>query len=171
MSGVTRRIIGLGLPPLIFCAFDAAITLVGQSADYWAGDYSAVRETSPTFNHLLQIHPAVFGLGIATWTALFVGLVLLLPDTAALIVSIAVTFGHTVGAATWLFYRFQYGYQMCNALFLASAVVLGLGIRWGWQASPESGDRLAERRPVLRWVLVAGLFGLGLYLFVWPRSA
>jgi hypothetical protein len=119
---------------------------------------------------LLRVHPAAFAGGLLLWAALFVGIILLLPDTLALIVSLAVTFGHTVGAATWLLYRYQYGYQACNALFLLSAVILGLGIRFGWRATPASAVDFTGRHPAMRWSLVAVLFGIGLYLFVWPRS-
>ncbi len=102
MEGVRRRLMGLCLPPLVLCALDGVLTALGQSGVYWAGDYARVNEASPAFNHLLQIHPAAYAVGILAWAAVFVGIILLLPDTLALIVSIAVTFGHTVGAATWL---------------------------------------------------------------------
>ena len=170
MGSVWRRVLGLCLPPLVFCALDGLLTLAGQSAEYWAGIYAAVDEVSPTFNHLLRLHPAAFAVGILVWAAVFVGILLLLPDTPALIVSIAVTFGHTVGAATWLLFRFQYSYQVANGLFLLSAVLLGLGIRCGWQAAPAQAYRLTGWHPVLRWALVVVLFGVGMYLFVWPRS-
>jgi hypothetical protein len=161
--------LGLCLPPLIFCAFDGLITLGGQSADYWAGNYSAVNEVSPTFNALLRLHPAAYMAGVLVWVAVFVGLILLLPDTLALIVSIAVTFGHTVGAATWLLFRFQYGYQACNGLFLLSSVLLGIGIRHGWRAKPALPYQPTGLHPLVRWGLVVALFGIGLYLFIWPR--
>jgi hypothetical protein len=162
-------LIGLCLPPVALCALDAALTLIGQSAEYWSGDYGRVTEGSPTFNHLLQIHPAAYVAGILVWVAVFVGILLLLPDTLALIVSIAVTLGHTVGAATWLLWRFQFGYQVCNGLFLTSAIILGLGIRWGWRAVPDRKYRLEGWPWGLRWVLVLVLFGVGVYLFLWPR--
>jgi hypothetical protein len=149
---------------------DGTITLVGQSANYWAGNYAGVNEGSPTFHHLLQIHPAAFAIGILVWAAVFVGIILMLPDTLSLIISIAVTFGHTVGAATWLLYRFRYGYQACNGLFLLSAVLLGLAIRWGWQAVPRQEYQLPFLSPAWRWVLAALLFAVGAYLFLWPRS-
>ena len=125
---------------------------------------------SPSFNHLLQIHPVAFAAGIFVWMGVFVSVILLLPDTLALIVSIAVTFGHTVGVATWLVSRPQFGYQLCNGLFLASAVCLGLGIRWGWRATPDREDSLQGWPWALRWGLVIGLFGVGAYLFLWPRT-
>jgi hypothetical protein len=170
MGGVGRRLTGLCLPPLLFCTLDGTLTAFGQSAEYWAGDYACVREGSPTFNHLLQIHPAVFAAGLLVWAAVFVGIILLLPDTLALIVSITVTFGHTVGAATWLLWRFQFGYQVCNGLFLASAVILGLGIRWGWRAVPDWEYQLRGWPWGLRWMLALGLFAVGVYLFLWPRT-
>ena len=143
MSGVGNRVLGLCLPALLLCALDNTMTLLGQSAAYWAGDYLRVNEASPTFNHLLQIHPAAFIAGMVVWMAVFVGMILLLPDTLALIVSIAVTFGHTAGTATWLLWRFNYGYQAVNGILLGAAALLGLGIRYGWRAAPSCQYRFS----------------------------
>ena len=170
MTGVRRRLLGLCLPPLVFCAFDAGITLYGQSAAYWEGFYSCVREGSPTPNHLLQIHPTAFVAGILAWMALFVIVILLLPDALALILSIAVTFGHTACAATWLWYLFPYGYQCSMWLFLISSTILGSGIYWGWQARPIQQGPLANSSPAMRWILIVLAFGVAIYLFLWPRT-
>ena len=109
-----RRFLGLCLPAMIFCVVDLTLTLFGQSADYWAGDYSKADERSPTFEHLLQISPLADVAGTAVWIGVFVGIILLLPDILTLIVSIAVTLGHVVGACTWIDWQFEYGYQICN---------------------------------------------------------
>jgi hypothetical protein len=170
MTGIRPRLIGLCLVPLLFCALDGTVTLVGQSSRYWEGNYRDVNEASPTFNHLLHAHPVAFLLGSAVWLLTFVGIILLLPDTLALIVSIAVTFGHAAGAATWFLYQFQFGYQVCNGLFLLAAILLGVAIRHGWQAKPAEYSP-PVRNPILRWGVVIGLFAFGIYLFVWPRSA
>jgi hypothetical protein len=159
--------LGLCLPPLLFCALDGVLTLAGQSELYWAGNYRAVDESFPTFNHLLRLHPAAFAAGLLVWAGVFVGLILLLPDTPALITSIAVTFGHTAGAGLWLLFRFESGYRACYSLFLLSAVVLGLGIRLGGRATPGRADRLADWP--LRWPWVAVLLAAAVYLFLWPR--
>jgi hypothetical protein len=167
-----NRFFGLCLPPLLLCLFDSTLTLVGQSSQYWAGNYWLANERNPTFNSLLNISPWADMAGIAVWMGVFVGILLLLPDTLALIVSIAVTFGHTVGAATWLYSRFfrsEYGYQMCNALFLFTAILLGTSIRWGWQAAPAQQYHIGLK-PILRWALIAVLFAVGVYLALWPRS-
>ena len=170
ISGLRQRFLGLCLPPLVFCALDATLTLIGQSAEYWQGQRAAVNELSPTFNYLLTTHPAAFAAGMAGWAAIFVMALLLLPDTLALIVSVAIVLGHAVGTATWLCYHFKFGYQMCNGLFLLAAVAIGLGVRWGWQASPAEELRMDRIPQVWRWTLILLLVGIGIYLFLWPRS-
>jgi len=167
---VRQRFLGLCLPPLAFSLVDCIITLVGQSTAYWQGKYELANETSPTLHHLLVLHPAAFIAGLLVWWCIFVGIILLLPDTLALIVCIGVTFGHTVGVATWILFHFKYGYQVCNGLFLLAAVILGLGIRWGWRAGPAQEYLLPRWSMWLRWLLAAVLFTVGVYLFLWPRS-
>jgi hypothetical protein len=169
MTSVGRRLLGLCLPPLLFSTFDAGITLYGQSAAYWAGEYHWALEGSPTPNHLLQIHPLAFALGILAWQMLFVVAILLLPDVLSLIACIAITFGHTACAATWLWIRFQYGYQWSLWLFLASSIALGSGIYWGWHAQPVEKHPLLRWSPILRWTLLALATGIAVYLFLWPR--
>jgi hypothetical protein len=171
MTAAGRRLIGLCVPPLVFCTFDAAITLFGQSATYWAGEYRYVCEGSPTPSHLLQFHPIAFATGILLWEILFVTIILLLPDVLALIVSIVVTFGHLWGAATWLYsFRLQYAYQCCMGLFLASAIILGSGIYWGWQARPIQTQQMSSWSPVVRWTLIVLAAGISVYLFLLPRT-
>ena len=169
-TGMKARLVGLCLPPLLLCALDGSLTLAGQSSDYWAGQFSQVNEGSPTFHHLLALHPAAFAAGIVCWAAMFAAVILLLPDLGALILSIAVTFGHMAGAATWLLWRFQFGYQACNALFLATAVVLGLGIRWCWRAVPEKEYKFRGWPLGTRLLIATGLTVVGVYLFLWPRT-
>jgi hypothetical protein len=171
MAGVRQRFLGLCVPPLAFSALDSTLTLAGQSAQYWGGAYGQVNEASPTFHQLLAIHPLAFVAGSLGWMAVFVGLILLLPDTLALIGSFVTTMGHTVGAATWVLWRYHYGYQACNGLFLLAAVALGLGIRWGWQAGPPQEYRLPLLSTAWRWLLSAALFAVGVYLFLWPRGS
>ncbi len=167
-SPLAHRLRGLCLPPLLFCLLDGALTLAGQSPEYWGGAHAQVNETSPTFHHLLQIHPAAFAIGLLAWCAVFIGLILLLPDTLALILCIAVTMGHTVGAATWLLWRFEFGYQACNGLFLLSAVILGLGIRWGWGATVAANPPTIHWPQSVRWTAIAVLLTVAAYLFLWP---
>ena len=103
---------------------------------------------SPTFKHLLEVHPVAFALGNAAWAASFVGVILLLPDVLALIASIAVTLGHTVGAATWILWRFHYGYQAGKSSLCRAPRSL-----WA-SASTTAGERRRVNRIVFsdcRW--------------------
>src|SRR5262245_6147648 len=106
MTGLRQRFLGLCLPPILFCVLDFALTLVFQPPEYWQGDRTRIIEGSPTFHYLLSISPAAFVVGVLVWIALFVALLLLLPDTPALMMSIATVFGHTAGTAAWLRVRF-----------------------------------------------------------------
>src|SRR5690242_15677621 len=92
VTGVTDRLLGLCLPATLFCVLDGALTLEGQPTEYWSGDFSRVNEASPTFNHLLQIHPVAYTAGLVVWIFVFAGVIILVPNTLALILSIAVTF-------------------------------------------------------------------------------
>lgn len=171
MTPFSRRLWGLCLPPAAAACLDAALTLVGQSAEYWAGDYASVNEISPTFQHLLAYHPLAFLVGFLGWMLVFVAMILLLPRTLALATSLAVTVGHIGGAATWLLYRFHYGYQACQGLFVLAALALAIGIDRVWPAERKADDSIGARLPhVLRWVLIAVLVGIAVYLFLWPRQ-
>jgi hypothetical protein len=171
MPRFQRRLLGLCIPPAALATLDGALTLAGQSAEYWAGNYARVNEMSPTFNHLLTYHPLAFAAGWLGWILIFCGMILLLPQTLALTTSIAVTVGHTLGATTWLLYRYHYGYQVCGYLHIAMALALAVGIRWGWGAEPCSDAPAGARLPlVLRWAAIALLFAIAVYLFLWPRE-
>lgn len=171
MRATRDRFVGLCLPPIAFAILDATLTLYGQSSDYWSGRYAAVNEASPTFHQLLAIHPVVFVAGFAVWMAIFVGFILLVSDTWALISCITVINGHAAGAATWLLWRFQFGYQAANGLFFLAAILAGLGIRWGWRARPESSVVAPRMVSARDRVLAALLFTAAVWLFLWPRSA
>jgi len=165
-----QRFFGLCVPPLLLDLADNTLTLVGQPAEYWAGNYARVNEMSPTFHDLLRLHPAAFVAGGLVWIMVFVGGILLLPRTLALIASLAITIGHASCASTWLLYRYHYGYQLACALFLGSAILIGVGVQWGWRALPEREYRLSGWPPLVRWALAGLCFGVSVYLFLWPRT-
>jgi hypothetical protein len=169
MTGFRQRFLGLCLPPILFCVLDFTLTLVFQPAEYWQGDRTRVIEGSPTFHYLLSIYPAAFVAGVLVWIAIFVTLLLLLPDTPALIMSIAIVFGHTAGTAAWLRGRFTFDYQLLVSLFVLSAVAIGLGVRWGWQAAPKVPLHLGRLTSLWRCAMIAALAAVGVYLFLWPR--
>ena len=170
--GAGRRARGLILPPLLLCLVDFTLTLAGQSPRYWAGEYHVVNEISPVLADLLRHHTLAFAVGGLVWVAVFGGLILLLPELPAAVLSIAVTFGHTAGACTWLLWRFQFGYQACNALVLLSALVLGIGVRSAFtlrQPEPTAGP-IVGVPTATRFTLIALLAAAAAFVFLIPQA-
>jgi hypothetical protein len=169
-SILPRRALLLLLPPIALCALDMGLTLFGQPEAYWAGDYSAVREQSPSFAHYLSIHPAVFCAAAALWIIIFSLLILLLPEMLALLLSVAVTIGHMAGAATWLIYRFNV-YQLFNVLFLVTSGLVVFSIKFGQASDGRSAIDWARTGlpPWVRWLAIAVLIILPCWWFLIPR--
>jgi hypothetical protein len=167
MAGGTqpwRRTFGLCGPPVLLSLTDWTLIALGQPAAYWAGDYSQANELSPTFHNLLAGHPALFALGVLAWVAAFVALIVLLPDTPAVMLSLAVAFGHANGAASWL--RGASPYQARIALVCLTAALAGLGVRL---ALGSGSPRRVVLPAWVRWGLVAALLAFSAYLFLVPR--
>jgi hypothetical protein len=168
-AGFERRFVGLCVPPLALGLVDGSLTLVGQSSFYWQ-DYLAVNEANPVFASLLQVHPVAFLAGAVAWLAMLCTLILVLPRLAALILSIAITFGHTIGSGNWLFDHFELGYHLANGYYLLSACVLGLGIHHAMASGTPDADVLDVPANV-RARIGSAVFALGalLWLFPWQR--
>ena len=96
---------------------DDGLTLKGQPAEYWAGNYAKAHEGNPWFYHLLAKHRAVFIAWESASILVFTGMILLMPQTLALTISIAFSLGYLVGASTWLLYGgIRYGHEMFSGL-------------------------------------------------------
>ena len=164
--GFNRRFLGLCLPPLVLALIDSVLTVVGQSDLYWS-NHGVVNEANPVFAGLLQLGPFALVLGAAAWLAMLCTMILVLPQFLSLIVSIAITFGHTIGSGSWLFNHFDLGYHLANGYYLFSACVLGIGIRHAiGQGAPEG--EVLHVRPVVRWWLGGVVFALAALLFLYP---
>jgi hypothetical protein len=167
MANWQRRLIGLGLPCLFALLLDDGLTLHGQPTEYWAGDYSQTTEAAP-FNHRLYVwHPVAAVGGHLLWAGVLGGLLLLLPEVLAVVLAIAAVFGHTAGAYTWvqamLFRTYSVEatgwYQAANGMFLLSALIVGVGIRWTVRSTALQAESVSGRRLPgwVRWISVAAL--------------
>jgi|SRR5579862_2550945 len=167
-----RRLLGMGLPCLLAFLFDVGMTLHGQPAEYWAGDYSQTTEGAPFIRKAYLLHPAaVFGVE-ALWVGIIVTWVLLLPEVLAVIVSIAVVFGHTVGGYTWLGILPMAGwFQTAHGAFLVSAAVLGVALNWSLRKAHQPDSDLARRglHPFVRWALISAASALACYMYLIPQ--
>jgi hypothetical protein len=162
-----RRLLGLGLPCLLPWVLDVALTLHGQTPEYWAGDYSRATEGAAFYRRLYEFHPAAAVGGHLLFLGLIGALLVLLPEGLAVVLALAAAFGSTWGASSWveryLVTRAAWGspaavswYQASNALFLATAVLAGVGVRWVVRSSAlQSGGGLGRRTSRRPWVLIA----------------
>src|SRR6266852_3031289 len=94
-----RRLLGLGLPCMLAFLFDTGLTLHGQPAEYWAGDYSSSTEGAPFFRKLFEMHPAAAVAGEGLWAVIILVLILLLPEVPAVILTITIVLGHMAGGS------------------------------------------------------------------------
>ena len=157
-------------PPIVLCCLDFGLTLYGQSDAYWNGNYSQIIEISPSFGKYLSVHPLAFVGAALLWIAIFSALIAILPEKAAMTMSICVVLGHMTGAASWLAYRFG-SYQSCNALFVLTSIVIVCGFNLG---RSENGRSLIDWKQTgmpawTRWILVAMLVLLPIWWFLIPR--
>jgi hypothetical protein len=177
MSYWKRRLLGIGIPCLFALLLDAGLTTLGQSPEYWNGDYSAVKEGNPFFRNLFAIHPGAAIAGYVVWAGVLIGLILLLPEVLAVVLAIAVVFGHVGGAYTWMQYfewvePFGQGwFQTAGGLLPAAAVVLGIGLTWGLTETErrEPGVARPSMPGAVRWGLIAVLLGVSVYVWILAR--
>ena len=166
MRTFRRRFIGLCLLPVLMTCLDDGLTMSHQPASYWAGDYSKASEANPWFHRLMAYHPAAFVSWEAASVLIFVGMILLMPQTLALTISIAYTLGYLVGASTWLLYGGHH--TMFSVLCLLTAFVMAVAIRWGWRAEPQSDSPVGVRLHIgLRWALILVLAGVAAWMQLW----
>jgi hypothetical protein len=124
-----RRRLWLCLPPVLCCCLDATLTLTGQSAAYWAGDFAAAQEANPVCLVLLRLHPLALGVGMLLWAAAFTVAVLRLTRGAAAVLACGLAFSHAFGAATWLFRWGLPGWLLAGATFAVASGLVSLSWR------------------------------------------
>jgi hypothetical protein len=134
-----KKRIWLCLPPFLFSLLDQGFTLWNQSEQYWRGHYAVALEANPVSYQFLSKHPLIYAVGVLFWILLFLLLIISLPRRLAMILSVAITFGHTWGLVSWIMqcsvmpgmagcgsYSSVYGYWICLALIFVAAVLLVL---------------------------------------------
>ncbi len=164
-----RKFLGLCVPPLLLAAADGALTVLGQSEVYWS-NFVLVNEASPGFGALLQMNPWIFALGLLVWLLAFCTLIIAVPPLPALILSIAVTMGHTVGSGSWIFDHFSFGagYQLANLYYLVSACIIGVGLRHAFPAGVPKNDSALNLPDQTRLWVAGGIFAAAALMFLVP---
>jgi hypothetical protein len=157
---------------LLAFSFDIGLTMHGQPAEYWAGDYSQTTEGAPFFRKLYKRHPLVAAAGDVLWAAIILTWILLLPEVLAVILTIAIVFGHTAGGYTWLGLGFECRwFQTLHGVLLISASVLGVGVHWSLRSARLDGPNPKQKRlhPAVRWSLLGVATAIACYMFLIPQ--
>jgi hypothetical protein len=154
MTDSKRRLIGMGIPFGFAFITDTALTVRGNATGEIYDRF---------FFHILYlIHPLAVVAGYLIWACVIIGLLLLLPDVLAAVVTTTVVFGHFGGAYSQLMPVLGgWGYQVTNGLFLLTAAMLGTGLWWSARALPGV-KRFGHANGLpawLRWGLIALLAG------------
>ena len=132
---VNKNRLWLSLPPFIFCMLDQGLTLWYQPAEYWRGHYEEAFEGDPIMFRLLSQHPLIFETVIVMWVIVFTTLIISLPKRLAMILSIAITIGHTLGAVSWIRYMAFYNYPIYIILIFVVALMIVLAWEEGYSSN------------------------------------
>ncbi len=123
LEGNVRARLWLLLPAVCLFAGDISMTLAGQPATYWAGDYSTAAEYNPIVFPLLARHPALFVAGALLWLGLAAALVLLWRHSLTVWLAMAIALGSALGASTWLA-RHGAGGWILAVVYLSAAAII-----------------------------------------------
>jgi hypothetical protein len=165
VSKSKRRLLGMGLPFLLVFLLDWGLTLYGQPAEYWAGNYTCTLEGGPFFRRLFMIHPLAAIAGQVVWVVVILVLLVLLPEVLASILFIFVVYEHMNGAYTWMIPAITIGrYQFGIGIGLAAAIISGVGLHWSQRAPAQNVE--TSERPLPTWLRYALITLLSIWAFV-----
>lgn len=89
-------------PIVIASLVDATLTLLGQSEDYWSGDYSLAHEYNPIVHPFLAASPWLFIGFVLCWIGFLSFIVFYCRASIAKLMMAFVTLAHAIGASSWL---------------------------------------------------------------------
>ncbi len=118
-----RPSLWLLLPAVCLYAGDLSLTLAGQPASYWAGDYTTVTEYNPVWSPLLSRHPLLFVAGAITVLAVFATIILKWRHPLAAWLAVGVALGSAIGGSSW-FARHGTAGWLLAVLYLSAATYL-----------------------------------------------
>ena len=138
------------LPALSLYAADLGLTLTGQPAAYWGGDYSQALEHNPLAYQILAWHPVWFVGASLAWAVVFSTVIVLWRNRVSDWIAVLLAFGHALGGSTWLA-RHGVGGLLLAVVYLAVASRVS-GACWrraelGSESRTEPRGRVAGAGP------------------------
>jgi hypothetical protein len=140
----------LCLPPLVLVLLDGALTLHGQPARYWTGEFVRRQELNPLADLLLAWHPGAFLLGWAGWCLLIATMICFSPVRLAFWGALVCSLGHGCGAASWVVAAGGGGWIVAIGLLLATDRVFWYAARRSGAFGPAERAVAADRGPPRR---------------------
>jgi hypothetical protein len=138
--GATGRV-WLCVGPVFFCLLDAFMTLNGQPAAYWNGDYGQVNELNPIARVMLTLHPLAFVILVCVALMVACTLIILLRESLARPLAFVPHFGHTIGAASWMAIEWGGTGWVVGVLLLCFSRLL---LEWTWKLEARADGRVSS---------------------------
>jgi hypothetical protein len=126
--------------PVFFCLIDAFLTLHGQPAAYWNGDFGQVNELHPIARVMLTQHPLAFVTMVFVALLVACTLIILLRESLARPLAFVVQFGHTIGAASWMVVEWGGKGWVAGVLLLCVSRHL---LEWTWKLEARADGRVS----------------------------
>ena len=117
----------LCVPPIVYCLFDHSITMVSQPDVYWSGHLEFAQEANPLVNFVMVRSHLFYHLLPFVWLAIVSLVILKVPRSLALWISLSVTLGHMFCACTWFYFK-EGGYYLSLLVCLSCAGVLSVSL-------------------------------------------
>ncbi len=139
LRAAEQRPLWIVLGPVCFIATDMTVTLLGQPADYWAGDRAAAIEANPIPRLALVQHPALFVLHVVCAATLLATALRLLPAEFAKRVSLFAMGASTVAISTW----FRMWWSI-DGLIKTAVVLILIGLIAAAWRRPEPSQAITD---------------------------
>lgn len=130
--------------PVVACLCDLTVTLTGQSAEYWSGNWEAVIEGNPIPHWLLSQHPFALCGGVTVSIAVFCTTILRLRPQPARVVAFIVMLGHATAAGTWLLNMKPWGILYAGSLLVLLRLIDWVVYQRGYADSRNSAGTDSE---------------------------
>jgi hypothetical protein len=124
----------------VLCAADGLITLWGQPAAYWSGEFRVVREGNPLAAWFLTVHPLAFVAAAVPYLLVVVGTIMLLPQRWAAAVAIGIAATHALAVALCCLVLFLLSLLPLIAVALILAGSGAVAWQFGWRAEAITGS-------------------------------
>jgi hypothetical protein len=94
--------IWLVLAAMVPYGCDIAITLYGQSNEYWKGDFSQTIEGNPIAHWILRFGPIPFAIFATTWASIIIFAIITFSQRYSVGLSLMLVICHAIGFGSWL---------------------------------------------------------------------